>query len=136
MKARRFKSQTVSALIAVAAGALVCSASAMTGQLQQWYVWEKISKCQDTRQDWFTVAQRYPGESESTNAWQQADGPFSTFATAMLAADTAKMAPTAAGRIRLTYSDPKNGPQKADGTYTKTQMTFGDSTAHITYTRK
>ncbi|HEX5324662.1 MAG TPA: hypothetical protein VFW40_12815, partial [Capsulimonadaceae bacterium] len=55
-----------------------------------WNVYEKTSPCQDTRQDWYTVAQTYPG-SPSTNVWQFVQGPFSVFAAAMAAADTAKM---------------------------------------------
>lgn len=43
---------------------------------------------------------------------------------------------TGAGRIHLTYNHPQQGPQQADGTYTRSQMTFGDSANHVTYTRR
>src|ERR1051326_7390113 len=65
----------------------------MQAQVQRpWFVWEKTTPCQDTRQDWFTVSQTYPGSgSGSVNSWQREDGPFDTFAAAMGAADASKM---------------------------------------------
>src|SRR5712692_12131317 len=81
-------------------GAILFTTSLTRARAQQFFVWEKISPCQDTRQDWFTVAQTYPGESVSTNAWQQATGPFDTFAAAMAAADAAKMGPFIAFKNR------------------------------------
>ncbi len=43
---------------------------------------------------------------------------------------------TGPGKIRLTYSSPKDGPQQADGTYTASQLTFGSPPSNVTYTRK
>src|SRR6266567_5966343 len=57
-------------------------------QTTQWRVWQKINPCQDTRQDWYTVAENNPGGLGSPNVWQFAEGPFSTFTAA---ADAAKM---------------------------------------------
>jgi hypothetical protein len=80
------------------------------------FVWEKVSSCQDTRQDWFTVAQEYPGAGTGTpNAWQQA-GSFPTFAAAMAAADTMKMAPFLQFKSRCcndwaVYEDTRTGRQ-------------------------
>jgi hypothetical protein len=41
-----------------------------------------------------------------------------------------------AGRVRLSYQDPRRGAQQVEGTYTRSQMTFGGSANRITYTRK
>lgn len=43
---------------------------------------------------------------------------------------------TGAGRIHLTYNHPQQGPQQSDGTFTRSQMTFGDAANHVTYTKK
>lgn len=93
MRTRRVERTIKVLLFSVIVGTLLFSASMMRAQVTRWFVWEKIFPCQDTRQDWFTVAQTYPGESISTNMWDIAAtaGPFSTFAEAMTAADTAKM---------------------------------------------
>src|SRR5581483_2242723 len=63
-----------------------------TAAAQAWAVYQKTSPCQDTRQDWFTVAQTYPG-GPSTNDWRLFQGNFATFAAAMAAADIAKTGP-------------------------------------------
>jgi hypothetical protein len=98
MRPRRAEPTIKVLLLSLIIGTLLFPASRMRAQaptgVPSWRVWEKISPCQDTRQDWFTVAQTYPGESVSTNAWQYAEGPFFDFAAAMAAADTRKMAPT------------------------------------------
>jgi hypothetical protein len=43
---------------------------------------------------------------------------------------------TAPGKVRLTYSHPKDGPQTADGTYANSRITFGTAPQSITYSRQ
>ena len=84
-----------SARVCVIAALLLASATPLTAQ--DFWVWEKTSPCEDTRQDWFAVAQNYPGGGGSPNAWQKAEGPFSIFAAALARADIRKMDPATAG---------------------------------------
>lgn len=73
---------------------LSLSAALAQGPLSQWNVYQKISPCQDTRQDWFTVANQNPAQPGSFMAWRQVAGPFPTFAAAMADADARKMSTT------------------------------------------
>jgi hypothetical protein len=57
------------------------------------------------------------------------DNPSTSFKT------QATVQVTGSGRLRLTYNAP-DGPQQSDGTYTRTQITFGDSASHVTYTKQ
>jgi hypothetical protein len=70
--------------------AIACLAPAMALAQDEWFVWEQSSPCVDSRQDWFTVAQDYPG---GNSAWEEAEGPFDSFAAAMAAADGRKQGP-------------------------------------------
>ncbi|MBV8817336.1 MAG: hypothetical protein JO022_03200, partial [Acidobacteriaceae bacterium] len=72
-------------LAVVAIGGLALPTVRAQAPNKRWSVYQKISPCQDTRQDWFTVAQSYPRGLGSPNVWQlvPGQGPF--------AADTDKM---------------------------------------------
>jgi hypothetical protein len=88
--------KAICALIVVLTGIFLFPGGALKAsapQQQPWYVWKKVSPCLDSRQDWFTVAQSYPGGAGSNNAWRQAFGPYTDFASAMAGADSAKMGP-------------------------------------------
>lgn len=75
-------------------GAMLVSSSAawaqqVDPQLPRFAVFEKIQPCMDTRQDWFTVSEGYPG-TPSTNVWKQVTS-LSTFAAAAASADAGKL---------------------------------------------
>jgi hypothetical protein len=99
---------------------------AESAQQRFWYVWKKISPCEDTRQDWYTVAQQNPGGLGSPNVWQLVSKPIDTFATAMTEADADKMGPgfessccrdwsvfknSQTGGFSVGRTDPASGPQ-------------------------
>ena len=60
----------------------------LTAEAQSFFVWKRSSPCRESRQDWFAVAQTFPGFGFET---APAQGPFQTFAAAMSAADILKM---------------------------------------------
>jgi hypothetical protein len=54
------------------------------------FVFERVSQCVDSRQEWFTVAPRNPGEVGSANRWESRSTEMS-FAAASLVADKLKL---------------------------------------------
>ena len=79
-----------------------------------------------------TLSRVAPGKWQGPLDYANVDRPDLSFKT------TATLQATGVGKVHLTYVAPQNmgGAQQSDGTYTSSQITFGDSANHVTYTKK